>query len=135
MVTLTTMEKTMFTKIELYLSSAIKDAEDFLKDNPVKTDKIGNFLIEKAKDKKNDTVNNISNSLRTYYAARLEICNGLLKISEKEHKKLKVILRMLDNWSAAADEDHLGLGKDIIDDLLDLYNIRIKTPIKLRGFK
>ena len=53
----------------------------------------------------------------------------------KKNKKLKVILRMLDNWSAAADEDHLGLGKDIIDDLLDLYNIRIKTPIKLRGFK
>ena len=75
----------MFTKIELYLSSAIKDAEDFLKDNPVKTDKIGNFLIEQAIDKKNNTVNNISNSLRTYYAARLEICNGLLKISEKEH--------------------------------------------------
>ena len=120
--TLTTMEKTMFTKIELYLSSAIKDAEDFLKDNPVKTDNLSHFLTEKAEDKiKNET--------------RLEICKGLLKVCEQENKKLKVILRMLDNWSAAADEDHLGLGKDIIDDLLDLYNIRIKTPIKLRGFK
>jgi hypothetical protein len=116
------MEKTMFTKIEIYLSSSIKDAEDFLKDNSVQTDNLSHFLTEQAEDKiKNET--------------RLEICNGLLKISEKEHKKLKVILRMLDNWSAAADEDHLGLGKDIIDDLLDLYNIRIKTPIKLRGFK
>jgi len=115
------MEKTMFTKIELYLSSSIKDAEDFLKDNSVQTNNLSHFLTEQAKDK-----------IRS--ETRLEICKGLLKVCEKENKKLKTLLNELYNWSAAADEDHLGLGKDIIDDLLDLYNIRIKTPIKLRGF-